>query len=95
MQVKIVGIPWYRQEDYDQLRAMFSDGSKLHATFDGWLASAQALHDRLVNEGHAVEKAWIDPNTFSAWCSAHGKPLDATGRTAFANERAANKVLNG
>ena len=61
MQVKSVGVPWYRQEDYDQLKAIFSDGSKLHATFDGWLASAQSLHDRLVAEGHVVEndgKTW-------------------------------------
>jgi hypothetical protein len=27
MEIKAVGIPWYRQQDFDRLKAMFSEGS--------------------------------------------------------------------
>jgi hypothetical protein len=92
MQIKGVAIPWYRREDFDRVKAMLSDGSKIGATFDGWLASAQKVYEKLTDDGHVVVKAYIDPEAFPKWCAAHGKELNAAGRTAYANECAADKV---
>ena len=86
MQVQAVGISWYRAEDYDRLKRIFSDGAKLPATFEEWHVKAQALHDRIASEGRLAVKAYIDPDTFPDWCKAHGKEADAQGRMAFANE---------
>jgi hypothetical protein len=91
MQVKVTGIPWYRREDYERLRNMFTDGSKLPATYDDWLAAAQGIHDKLTDEGQVVEKAYIDPGSFPEWCRANGKALDVGGRMAYGNECAANR----
>jgi hypothetical protein len=92
MQVQAVGIPWYREEDFDRLRAMFSDGSKIGTTFGGWLHSAEAVYEKLTSEGHVVVKAYIDPETFPKWCAANGKELNAAGRNAYAGGCAAEKV---
>jgi len=43
MQVQAVGISWYRAEDYDRLKRIFSDGAKLPATFEEWHVKAQDL----------------------------------------------------
>ncbi len=94
MQVKVTGIAWYRPEDYTRLRAMFTDGDKLPETYDKWLTAAQGLCDRLTGEGHVIEKAIIDPDTFPDWCRANGKGLDAQGRMAYGNECAARKYKN-
>lgn len=93
--VAAVGVAWYRREDYDRLKAMFSDGIKLADTFDEWLATAQSLCDKLISEGHVVEKAYIDPEAFPQWCRANGKVLDSTGRMAYANECAAGRFRDG
>jgi hypothetical protein len=93
MQVSATGIAWYKNaDDYDRLKAMFTDGWKLLDTYESWQKSAQNLYDKLTREGHFVVKAYIDPDTFPDWCKAHGKTLDAQGRTAYGNECAANGV---
>lgn len=92
MRVRVLGMVWYRQEDFDRLKAMFSDGSKIGPTFDDWLDSAQKGYEKLTADGNVVVKAYIDPESFPQWCAEHGKELDARGRSAYANERAAKSV---
>src|SRR5450759_3735807 len=91
MQVKVIGIAWYRAEDFERLKAMFTDGWKLPDTFDSWLEHAQQLCDKLTREGQIVEKAYVDPTAFPEWCRAQGMQMDAQGRMAYANECAAKK----
>ena len=92
MQVSVTGLVWYRNaEDYDRLKAIFTDGEKLADTFESWLKSAQIGFDKLTSEGHVVIKANIDPNTFPEWCRARGMELNAKARMAYGNECAANR----
>jgi hypothetical protein len=39
VKISVVGLPWYRKEDYLQLRALFVDGARLHEAYAGWLAA--------------------------------------------------------
>jgi hypothetical protein len=94
MQVQATGIPWYREQDYERLVALFNDGSKLPATFSQWQAKAQGLHDHLTSKGSVVVKAYIDPDTFPEWCRTHGHEMDAQARMAFGNE-CAYKAITG
>jgi hypothetical protein len=87
----IVGIAWYRREDYDLLMSMFLDRENLDDTFDEWLSQALQVSDKLTREGLVVEKAIVDPNTFPAWCGSNGLEMDAKGRMQYANECAAKK----
>ncbi len=86
--VRIVGMVWYRREDYARLRKLFKDGHKLPATFDKWLEAAQKGKERFERDGHVVVKAYIDPDTFAGWCSTRFLNIDATARMQFANEAA-------
>ncbi|NMV37220.1 hypothetical protein [Ralstonia insidiosa] len=89
LSVQAVGIPWYKESDFLRLRALFVDGDKLHPTFLQWKDAAEQLHKRLMRQGVVVVKAYIDPETFPAWCAANGHNVDANGRNAFANVEAA------
>jgi hypothetical protein len=94
MQVSAVGMPWYHEPDYNRLREMFDDGDKLHPTFHEWLQAANLGFERLKSKGAVVEKVYIIPDEFSAWCTARGKGLNAEARMNFANETVARKYLN-
>lgn len=91
-QPQAIGIAWYREADYDALCALFTDGDLLPSTFLQWQDKAEQLRKRYLREGYVVVKAHIEPQGFAAWCRTHGKNLDASGRTAFANAEA-YKVL--
>lgn len=64
MRVNVIGIGWYRQEHYDQLKEMFKDGDKLPDTYAQWLALAQNVCDKLTADGFEVVRAEISPDTF-------------------------------
>ena len=92
MPVSVVGIAWYRREDYDHLKAASKDGWKLPDTFDDWLETAQLAYGTLTGQGLTVVRAYIDPDTFPAWCRDHGFEMDTEARMAFGSECAANKL---
>jgi hypothetical protein len=91
MKVSIVGIAWYKREDYDTLLDIFTDSKKLASTYDEWLKDAERLADHLRRNGLAFQKVYIDPKTFPAWCAGKGLNIDAKARMAFAIEFAARK----
>lgn len=88
------GIAWYRREHYDQLRSMFADGDKLHATYDEWRASVQELVSTMEKDDMVVVRAYIDPDTFPTWCRENGFPqLDSQARSAWAIECVKSKCV--
>jgi hypothetical protein len=91
--VKAVGMAWYHESDYIPLRKLFEDGEKLHATYHEWLQAANLGFERLKSGGNIVEKVYITPDEFSAWCAAKGKRPNAESRMAFANQAVAKKYI--
>lgn len=87
-QVQAIGWAWYSEADYDRLREMFVDGARLPGTFLQWQDQAEQGRKRLLREGKIVVKAYIDPDTFPAWCRANGHELDASARSMFAASEA-------
>jgi hypothetical protein len=86
LRLKATGIAWYKPEDYDRLRQLFSDGENLPGTYAEWLSKAQNLFDQLVDEGLTVEKVYINPDTFPGWCAVRGLDINSKARVRFANE---------
>lgn len=86
--VRAVGLVWYRREHYARLRKLFEDGDKLPANFDKWLKLAEQTQQRYERDGFLTVKAYIDPDTFPAWCAARSLNVDARARMEFANHAA-------
>lgn len=85
MQIKIVGMAWYRPDNYLRLRAMFEDGDKLHRTYSEWLAAAEAGQERFEAQVIRVFRVDIDLNDFPKWCVTKGLNLNAASRMQCAN----------
>lgn len=76
----VVGIAWYREQDYDHLLSMFVDAADLPETYSEWLKSAQNTVVVLTLRGITVRKAYLDPVTFPQWCLANDVPMDKEAR---------------
>jgi len=94
MQIRAVGMVWYRQEDYFKVKTLMSDSRKLPDTYAQWLKQANQGFQQLTAEGLLVEKVYLDPDTFPAWCSERGLNVDAHARMTFANEFVGRKYRN-
>lgn len=88
MKIAVVGIAWYKREDYKALLALFTDSEKLAPNYQEWLKAAERLTDQLRRSGQAFQKVYIDPETFPA---SRGLNIDANARIRFANEAVAGK----
>jgi hypothetical protein len=86
MHIAVVGVAWYKREDYELLLDLFVDRDVLHERYDDWLKSAERFVDDLRRSGQAHQKVYIDPATFPAWCAQRAMKIDANARKRFASE---------
>jgi hypothetical protein len=93
MKLQYVGIAWYRKENWEKLLEIFEDAHVLPSTYNQWLKQAEDILRREESLGRIVEKAYIDPETFPAWCRERGLNVDAKARMEFGNDFVARKYL--
>jgi hypothetical protein len=84
--IERLGMAWYHREDYKKLLKIFTDSHLLPNTYDKWHRFAEEGVDRLSSDGFTVEKVYIEPKTFPAWCRANGLDIDAKARLAFTDD---------
>jgi hypothetical protein len=63
--------PWFRNpEDYEAIRHLVTDEPQFFDTFEEWLDAAGGRLEKFIAKGIAVKKVFVDPQEFTAWCSA-------------------------
>jgi hypothetical protein len=86
--ISLLGIAWYREDDYPSILDVMTDSHLLPRTFREWKKRAESTESQALREGKIVVRAVIDPKAFPGWCVVRGLNIDAKARTAFANEEA-------
>ena len=83
----IIGIAWFKDEDtYRRALAIFIDSVNMPASFEAWKALVEKELGMIQESGNIALRADIDPETFLAWCAAHGSRANSQGRIAFVNQ---------
>lgn len=82
----IQAMVWYKKEDWQQLRKIFSDRHLLPVRYEDWLARAEEKEKAVRDGGDIVVRVFIDPVTFPVWCRKKGRKTDAESRTLLALE---------
>lgn len=83
----VIGVAWYRREQWELLRAMAADADNLEKTYEEWLAVAEKTLRKLREQGLELHKVDVDVTELAAWCQAQGRPLDGGARAEFARSR--------
>jgi hypothetical protein len=83
----IVGVAWYRREEYALLRALASDAESMAATYEEWLAGATKLVADLQRQGVNAHRVDVEVRELAAWCERQGRPLDGAARSEFATQK--------
>ena len=82
----IVGIAWYRPEQYGLLRALSSDADSMASTYKEWLAGVTKTMDDLRQRGIVARRVDVEVKELAAWCQQRGRPLDGEARSTYAAE---------
>jgi len=88
MPQEIMGMVWYKREDYDRIRSICDDGDHFHATYDEWLEEAEACRKHLEGEGIKIVTADLDPDRFLALCNTKKMRPNASARNWLAHDAA-------
>lgn len=92
---KVVGLTWFRRDDWLKVKLTFEDADQLHNTYDEWLASVERLERTMKIKGVAIEWVTIDPDTFPDWCRARNLRLNGEARSQFAGDVARQRHAGG
>ncbi|MGO4387922.1 hypothetical protein AB4Y85_10325 [Microvirga sp. 2YAF29] len=83
---RIIGLPWYRREDYPTIRQVMDDPYVLASTYEQWLSAAENNEAVGRQAGLEIVRVMIYPQEFRAWCLAQGMAPDGAARTKYASE---------
>jgi hypothetical protein len=81
--LRVIGISWFREEDYAAIRAISEDGHKMPSKWKDWLKGAEEMEQKAIQSGKVVERVNIDPDTFPDWCKKNGVGVNRQGRHKF------------
>jgi hypothetical protein len=77
-------VPWYREQDYAEIRRIMSDRVRFPKTFQEWLDRANCEVEALRLHGHSVQRIKVAPDAFVAWCERNGRGRNLRSRLDFA-----------
>ena len=81
----ILCVAWFREDQWQWLRALAADPEVLEPTHAEWVVIAErTLHD-LANLGVNARKVEVDVYALQAWCVEQHRPLDSAARAAYAS----------
>jgi hypothetical protein len=86
MELEKIGVPWFRKNGFEELRAVMADRDAIPETYAEWHALAQDGFKRL-KQSHPqarVEKVFLAKEPFLAFCREHTLTPDSRARAQYA-----------
>jgi hypothetical protein len=79
----ILGVGWYKKEQWSLLREKSKDVEELEDTFYEWEANANDIIKKLSNSPYRIEKIEIDVEELIEWCIKEKYALNGESRSTF------------
>ena len=79
----VIGIGWYRSDQWQLLREFSSDADELEETYAEWETEAAKAFDYAKNPGVLVVKVDVDVEELLSWCQQQGVAVNADARAKF------------
>lgn len=86
-QSMVVGVTWYTEETWAQVKATAVDPDCFEASFAEWKAMAVAARRQFQRSGVLALEYKIVPEEFAAWCAENGQENNSTARAEYVSER--------
>jgi hypothetical protein len=83
----ILGIAWYRREEWSHLLEIAADRDELEDTYEEWLHNAETKLHEMAEAGINRTRVYINLDELQHWCIVQGCPLDGSARAVFTAEK--------
>lgn len=79
----VMGVAWYKPDQWDRLLDISSDRAELENTYDEWKVAAEENLVNLAQHGYKLRKVHIDVEELLVWCNSQNRAVDGDARTEF------------
>jgi hypothetical protein len=79
----VVGVTWYNEETWAQVKATSADPKRFEASFPEWKAMATKARRDLQRSGIMALECLIVPEDFFAWCVLNNQENTAPSRAEY------------
>jgi|GEM_PF-317604 len=83
----VMGVAWYRPEQWERLREISEDREELETTYEDWKGSAERALREMRKAGMYPEKVDIDVEDLLRWCNEQNQPVDSSARVRYTAEK--------
>jgi hypothetical protein len=83
----VIGVTWYTEETWSQVKATALDPECFEASFPQWKAMAVSARREFQRSGVLALECQIVPDEFFAWCALNNQENCATSRAEFVSEK--------
>jgi hypothetical protein len=83
----ILGIAWYRREEWSHLLEIYADRNELEDTYEECLQNAETRLHEMAEKGINALRVHINVEELQDWCIVQGRPLDGSARSVFTAEK--------
>lgn len=90
----MIGIGWYRPEQWQLLREVSVDADELEETYAEWETGAAQAFDNAKNPGVLILKVDVDVEELLTWCHQQGVAVNANARAEFIAHKTQRRVVN-
>lgn len=90
----IVGIAWYRAEDYPRLATLMADGASFPKSHASWRQKATRMERELRRQGVTPVRVEVDLDAFERRCTEQGVARDSEARNRFVEEVRARQAVS-
>jgi hypothetical protein len=85
-QVLLIGVTWYNEETWAQVKASAVDPECFEDSFEKWKAMAVAARREFQRSGVRAIECLIDPQEFFDWCAQNEQENNAAARAEFVSQ---------
>jgi Asp-tRNA(Asn)/Glu-tRNA(Gln) amidotransferase A subunit family amidase len=79
----VIGIAWYRPEEWEILRNASTDKDSLEETHAEWLKEAERVVEQLRNQGLQIVKIDVEMADLLLWCESQKIQVNAEERSKY------------
>jgi hypothetical protein len=83
----LIGVTWYTEETWNQIKATASDPECFEDSFPKWEAMAIKARREFQRSGVRAVEFHIIPEDFFAWCALNSQENNSTSRAEFVSEK--------
>jgi hypothetical protein len=91
----VVGVAWYRRQDWQRLLEVSVDREELEESYDEWATAMPARMAEIEQAGFTPHKIDVAVDELISWCHHNGRVVDGPARADFAAHKLRELHMQG